>query len=355
MEAKSENMNGYITMDEEGEGCHIEIQIQEVVTPVALEPVDGVKEETVVIYDDAGIPSIMRKFSRVTNAELFAGSDKPHPAFIIGGEVYDEIYISVYPNCEINGKPYSLPFREPWTSITNDDAAKACFSKGEGWHLLTAPEWGLLANTSLKNDTLPHGNTNYGKYHANSEEYGQAYDDFRTLTGSGPATWTHDHTPEGVHDLCGNILEMVRGLRLKDGKLQASANNDAALDIDLTQEGGGWQAVTDDVGNIIRLSVDDEGNIAFTTSDDAEQNYDGCEWCDVEIDCESEQLEELALFAGEPKAYCYIDSTDGEYFPLRGGSWCSGAIAGVFYTYLHNSRSNSSTSIGFRSAYFKKK
>ena len=71
--------------------------------------------------------------------------------------------------------------------------------------------------------------------------------------------------------------------------------------------------------------------------------------------CESEQLKELALYAGEPDAYCYIDSTDGEYFPLRGGRWGSGAYAGVFYTSLNNPRSYVSTHVGFRSAYFKKK
>ena len=79
-------------------------------------------------------------------------------AFIIGGEVYDEIYISVYENTMINGKPYSLPMAEPVYNITQDDFAEACFSKGEGWHCLTAAEWGLLANLSLKNGTLVFSN-----------------------------------------------------------------------------------------------------------------------------------------------------------------------------------------------------
>lgn len=313
-----------------------------------------VKHEVVAIYDNAGIPSIMHRFTRVTNEELFGGSSKTHGAFIIGGEEYDEIYISVYENCEINGKPYSLPHMKPWTNITNDDAARACFSKGEGWHLLTALEWGLLADTSLKNGTLPHGNTNCGKYHAEPEEQGEAYDGYRTLTGSGPATWTHDHTPEGVHDLCGNIWEMVRGLRLKNGKLQAAKNNDAALDIDLTEEGDDWQDVLDDAGNPVRVSVSDEDDITITTEQDIEKDYCGSRWGDVKIECESEQLKELALFNGESEAYFYADSTEGEYFPLRGGHWFHGASAGVFYTHLCNPRSNVGSHIGFRSAYFKK-
>ena len=85
----------------------------------------GLKCEVVAIYDNAGIPSIMRRFTKTTDKELFGGSEKTHPAFIIGGVEYDEIYLSVYPNCEINGKPYSLPYQKPWTNITNDDAAKA--------------------------------------------------------------------------------------------------------------------------------------------------------------------------------------------------------------------------------------
>ena len=104
----------------------------------------GVEHDVVAIYDNAGIPSIMHRFRRVTNKELFGGSDAVHPAFIIGGEVYDEIYISVYENTMINGKPYSLPLQEPVTNITMEDFAQACFSKGEGWHCLTAAEWGLL-------------------------------------------------------------------------------------------------------------------------------------------------------------------------------------------------------------------
>lgn len=314
----------------------------------------GVEGNVVAIYDNAGIPSFMYKFTRVSNKELFGGSDKPHSAFVIGGEVYDEIYISVYPNCEINGKPYSLPYQKPWTNITNDEASEACFNKGEGWHLMTAAEWGLIANISLKNGTLPHGNTNNGQYHADASEKGVKYDggDGRTLTGSGPATWTHNHTPEGVHDLCGNVWEMLRGLRIKDGVLYAAKDNDAALNIDLTQEGDDWHRIKDNSGNVVKVSVD--SSIKITTYPSIKQDCTGDCWEDVDIDCESEQLKELALFAGEPKAYLYIDSTDGEYFPLRGGRWRGGAHAGLFCTALHTPRSYSYWGLGFRSAYFKK-
>ena len=58
-------------------------------------PID-IEHDVVVIYDNANLPSLMHRFRRTTDAELFGGSQKVHPAFIIGGEIYDEIYISVY-------------------------------------------------------------------------------------------------------------------------------------------------------------------------------------------------------------------------------------------------------------------
>lgn len=314
-------------------------------------------DDIVAIYDKAGIPSIMRRFRRMTNKELFGGSDKPHRMFVIGGKVYDEIYISVYPNVIINGKAYSLPMQKPAVNVTQEEMEAACFSKGEGWHPWTAAERGFLANLCLRNGTLPHGNTNYGKYHADDNEAGECFDGYKTLTGSGPSTWNHDHTVFGVSDLCGNVWERCRGLRLKDGRLQVAKDNDAAMDIDLTREGDGWQPLVDDNGKQIRVSVNDDGDIAITSkaeTDDTEHGYDGCEWGDVTMDCDAESLKELALFPGESEAYFYADSTNGEYLPICGGIWYNTSYAGVFRVYLSNSRSYSISDIGFRSAFYRK-
>lgn len=110
----------------------------------------NLEHAVVAIYDNASIPSFMHRFRKMTNKELFGGSDKTNAAFIIGDEEYDEIYISVYENCEINGQPYSLPMQNPWTGITNDEAARACFLKGEGWHLMTRAEWGSACQSQLE-------------------------------------------------------------------------------------------------------------------------------------------------------------------------------------------------------------
>lgn len=308
-------------------------------------------EEIVAVYDNAGIPSIMRRFKRMTDMELFGGGDKPHPVFVVGGEVYDEVYISVYPNVIINGKAYSLPMQQPAVNVTQEDAEKACFSKGEGWHLLTAMERGFLANLSLKLGTLPHGNTNYGKYHADENEKGECFDGYKTLTGSGPATWNHDHTAFGVSDLCGNVWERCRGLRLMDGVIQVCKNNDAAMNIDLSEKSDNWIPLM--VGNVpIRIDAT-EGGISFTT-EEPDTDYDGCRFADVNFELGiTDEMRELVLFDGEPTAYIYAN-TEGERLPLCGGGWDHGAGAGVFDVHLYYPRSYSDGYLGFRSAYYRK-
>ena len=64
---------------------------------------------------------------------------------------------------------------------------------------------------------------------------------------------------------------------------------------------------------------------------------------------------ELGLFAGEKKAYCAVDATEGEYLPFRGGGWAGGGSAGLFGLGLDSPRGNSNWNIGGRSAYFKKR
>ena len=159
--------------------------------------------------------------------------------------------------------------------------------------------------------------------------------------------------PDGIHDLCGNVWEMIRGLRIINGKIEVAKDNNAALDIDLTEAGDDWQPLTAPNGKQINFSVGDD--FKFTT-DEPENGYNGTEWENVYSDFGfSDELKELALYPGEDNAYLYVDSTEGEYLPYRGGDWGSGTNAGVFCTILNDGRANTSCAFGFRSAYFKKK
>ena len=98
----------------------------------------------------------------------------------------------------------------------------------------------------------------------------------------------------------------------------------------------------------------EDNKITFNTYPSIHRDYCGCVWGNVRMNCDSEQLRALALFAGEEKAGCYVDSTEGEYILIRGGGWVSGGHAGVFVSGLDSPRSYAYGSVGGRSAYFKK-
>lgn len=184
-----------------------------------------VRRQKLIIKDERGVPNYMAAFS-------WTGSKDPAqapPMFVVCGEVVDAILISQFHNTNIEGIPHSLPYREPWTKIDLDSAARACRAKGEGWHLLTNTEYAYLLAESRDLGTEPHGNTEGGRDYDFPEECGVTYDGRRTLTGLDPVTWSHDHTENGVYGLKGNVWEMVTGLRLQKGRVDYIPNNDAAV------------------------------------------------------------------------------------------------------------------------------
>ncbi len=187
-----------------------------------------------IIYDNLGMPSIMVKIPKMTYAQLGMGtSTAVHPAFIVNDKEIDAIYISKYQNTVRDNRAYSLPGVEPRTNITFDEAQRACEAKGEGWHLMTRMEWGMIVRWCQQNGVLPLGNNSYGK-HQNETVYkavpatkadGKIN---KTAAGTGPLTWYHDQTPSGIADLCGNVWEWTGGIRTVYGEIQILENNNGA-------------------------------------------------------------------------------------------------------------------------------
>ena len=300
-----------------------------------------------VIFDSRGIPDIMVVF---TPDELGLPAE-------IKGKTVKEYAISKYPNTLIGGVPYSMPYQQPAVNINRDKAIRLCESKGPGWHLLTNDEWAALAHQSHKNGTLPRGNTDCGKSHSHPEESGTTYKDSsgssKTLTGSGPVTWNHDHTAEGVADMCGNIWEHVGGIRFMDGQVQVIPDNGAAAGADQSKGSKEWTPLYTADGDTIYYNVED-GEIKLQPVAPDGKDYDGVRFAELNAPALDipEKLIELGLYPApgyDGTDYFWLD-TDGERIVIRGGGWPDGADAGVFSFYGYHSRARVHWNVGFRSA-----
>lgn len=300
-----------------------------------------------VIFDSRGIPDTMVVF---TPDELGLPAE-------IRGKAVKEYAISKYPNTLIGGVPYSMPYQQPAVNINHDEAIRLCEAKGPGWHLLTNDEWAALAHQSRKNGTLPRGNTDCGKSHSHPEETGTTYKgdsgSSKTLTGSGPVTWNHTHTAEGVADMCGNIWEHVGGIRFMDGQVQVIPDNGAAAGADQSRDSKEWQAIHTADGDPVYYKVED-GEISLQPVTPDCKDYDGVEFKELSAEAMDvpEKLIELGLYPApgyEGTDYFWLD-TDGERIVIRGGGWLHGANAGVFYFYGAYSRALVYWNVGFRSA-----
>lgn len=298
-----------------------------------------------VIFDDRGIPDIMVTF---TPDELGL------PAVLKGRKV-EAYLIGKYPATMINGVPHSLPFQQPAVNVNHDEAIRLCESKGPGWHLITNDEWAALAHQSRKNGTLPRGNTDSGKSHSHPEETGTTYDGGygKTLTGSGPVTWNHDHTAEGVADMCGNVWEHVGGVRFVNGQVQIIPNNEAAAGADQSENSPEWTALYTADGDPIYYEVDD--GIRLRATEQTSKAWGGVPFADLEAR-EVDDLDELIRLGLYPAPgyegtdYFWLDTSD-ERCVYRGGAWAGGAGAGVFSLHGGGSRSHSHPGVGFRPAF----
>lgn len=336
-----------------------------------------------VILDDKGMPSIMVKIPKFKISDVIeGGSQNVHPAFVVDGVEKDFIYVSKYQNIVHGDRAYSLPAEDPRHSLNFDQAKTFCENKGKGWHLMTNAERSALALWCKKNGTMPRGNNNYGSDHSAPHEKGvktamaDATRITRVATGSGPASWAHDGTTDGIYDLNGNAWEWTGGYRLMNGEIQVIPYNNAAMHVNQGVDSTLWKAIMPD-GSFVNpgtpgtLKWDYSNpvpaggtsaygfrlNTSLVNQADNESAYGALSFQSLTA-ASGIQVPEIIKALGIMPA----DATDhggdftymrnkGERLPYFGGYWSSGASAGVFAVTVGSGRSGAGADVGFRSAY----
>ena len=322
-----------------------------------------------VVLDDRGMPSIMVRIPRFNLSDVIDGApNTPHPAFIVNGVVKDEILVSKFQNMVMNDRAYSLPFKDPRTSVNFDQAVTFCKNKGAGWHLMTNAEWAAIALWAKKNGTMPRGNTNHGRDHVAIHERGvESHKDGtqtgRVHTGSGPVTWAHDRTNAGIFDMTGNVWEWTGGMRTNNGEIQVIENNDAADNTKDQSAGSGlWKAILAADGSLVAPGT--SGTLKYDGTSPVKLSTTVAATASV-----SSMFQDIAVEAGitipviakalglapdgtgyEGRSRFHVN-TDGERLPYRGGNWNNASNAGVFAADLNVPRSSSYSVIGFRAAF----
>ena len=318
-------------------------------------------------YDDKEMPSVMVYIPKFRLCDVLSTEDTSvHPAFRVNGVEIDGFWVGKYQTAHYNGRAYSLPGENPANTATLDTFVSYNRAKGAKFHEITNAEWAAIALWCHKNGSEPYGNNNYGKdtretlYRAIPTSHESDGRTARVATGTGPVTWSHDGTVEGIWDLNGNVWEWCTGLRLVNGEVQIIKDNDASEPTcDLSAGSAAWKAIKADTGELV--TPDGSGTTAGTVKLDYVSNKwkyvttitssadsgRGCQFkditCDTGVGAAAQLLlQALALLPDTALTQeGVIDATyGGDYFwannaqaercLVRGGYWFSGSVAGVF-------------------------
>ena len=335
-----------------------------------------------VLTDKCGKPSVMVYIKKFYLDEVIDGAPHAvHPAFEVDGKELDGIYISKFQNVIRDGLAYSLPDQDPATHIDHDTALRACASKGNGFHLMTAMEWGAIALLCQKNGFIPYGNNGMGKDIREESSVARIsfYDEERTVcrtaTGTGPVEWSHNGRADGIYDMNANVWEWMGGIRLVFGELQILPFNNGASSL-YTQDADSdaWRAIDGTDGsflipnghgttqNSIKLDyIDGKWLYVCTDISSYHERFRYCRFADVRAHdsvCENARMLLYALCCIPTPDFCdtnvsmYANNGRDERMLFRGGRFGQGLDSGIFKSCFDDKRSYSGAAVGFRCAYY---
>lgn len=217
----------------------------------SVEAASGGKQT--VLYSPKGQATFMSIFEKVDLSTFSDELTGTHPAFIINGKEVSQLFIGTYQGTVINGELVSQPWSAPTNGLLISAYRNAIAAMGAGHHLMTMPEWGLVAaydNTGAQ--TL--GNTNAGASHLDSTKKGKviAGQANQIYTGSGPVEFRLNAKYNGPSDLVGNRFQICDGFRFASDELQIVENNNAAMSgFDLGVNSANWRAINGQTGALI--------------------------------------------------------------------------------------------------------
>lgn len=190
-----------------------------------------------------------------------------------------------------------------------------------------------------------------------------------TLNGSGPLDWYLDGTPASLCDIVGNQFEQDYGYRMVGNELQILENNNAAdPTADLSSTSAAWKAIlpnkADDGYTLVAPGT--AGTLHWTwqnsklTLDTVAPEYDneyrGTSFASLAYNATNlpyipHIVRELGLFptsGSTMKGYYYMQITEEERFPRRGGSYYHGSGIGLGCECCNYSRGGAGRSYGVR-------
>jgi len=316
-----------------------------------------------VLVDDRGLPSIMVHIPPIYLDQISdALPHMLHPVFRSNGKPVKNMYLSKFQNILVNGRAYSLPMRDPETTLQYMDAVRACSGKGNGWGLSPFGLRSALVLMSRKNGFMAHGNNDMEHDYYFPQEHGIATADGRVATGSGPVSWSHNGSYHGVWDLNGNLNEWDAGMRLVNGQIQLYPGCESLFQ---GEDNTLWRAVTPQ-GALVAPST--PGTLRYTGRPGKIQltNAD-LPVTDAHIDCGFTEISAAAglqvpdillsysLFpeeiGGDYGGGWRRVETKGDRRPLSGGASRAVDHSGVFMVCITIGPEEDYHLYGFRSAY----
>ena len=127
-----------------------------------------------------------------------------------------------------------------WCYVTRNDAITACKSKGNGFDMITNREWVSIVRwcdhheIHVKGNIYGNDTNNLDGDYTTLDQCGGGYyagNGYYYVTGATiPDTWNHNGKSNGIHNMVGNIFEIIDGLENRSGEIYIYDENKNYVD-----------------------------------------------------------------------------------------------------------------------------